>query len=272
MPELPEVETIKKGLNNTIINQDISNIEIKDYHKNIRGDLINQVGSKIIEVKRRAKYLIFNLSNKNSLIVHLKMTGQFIPISNYEVYGPDKSTRVIFNFDKDAKLLFNDWRKFGEIIVIKTKNVGSFFLQKNLGPEPLDEDFTFQIFSKILSKKRRSRIKPTLMNQRVIAGLGNIYAQEACFLSHILPDRKIESLTLEESRLLYDSIKLILVDAIKFNGTSFDTTYVTAKGVPGEFAQFLNVYGLKRCKTCKNYLKNIKLNSRSSYYCPKCQK
>ena len=168
-------------------------------------------------------------------------------------------------------MLFNDWRKFGVIKVVRTKLLKEYFKEKGLGPEPLDEKFKFQNFATIINKKRRSKIKNVLLDQKVIAGLGNIYAQEACFLSNLHPERKIESLTLSETKKLFESIKSILNDAIKFNGTSFDSAYVTSNGDVGNFFNFLKVYKKSNCKSCNSKIEKIKMNSRGTYFCPKCQ-
>ena len=272
MPELPEVETIRSGLEKSIVGKVISSIWIGDYLPNISGGLLkNQVGTKFVKAGRRAKFLFFDLSNGKSLIVHLKMTGQFIPCNDASKIKSN-STRVIFDFDDSSSLVFNDTRKFGFIKIIDSDEVEGFFASKGIGPEPLDENFTFENFISVLAKKSRSRIKPTLMDQKVIAGIGNIYAAEGCFYAKVLPQRKIETISREELKLLYRGIREILSKAIEFNGTSFDEAYVTAKGVPGEFSKFLQVYGQDSCKSCNTTLEDLRLNSRSSKYCPNCQK
>ncbi len=272
MPELPEVETIKRGLEKNIVGKIIENISVLDDKDSIDSNLNLQNNSVIKSLDRRAKYLIINLSNENSLVIHLRMTGQLI-FSNYsENKQKSSATRVLFNFQDYSHMLFNDWRRFGEIRIVKTKELEQYFKDKKLGPEPLDENFKFQDFAQIINKKKNSKIKNVLLDQKVIAGLGNIYAQEACYLSNIHPERKIGTLTLSETKKLYESIRYILNEAIKFNGTSFDSAYVTSKGSAGNFFDFLNVYKKNKCKSCENKIELIKMNSRGTYFCPECQK
>lgn len=272
MPELPEVETIKRGLEKEIVGKVIDNISVLDDKDSIDSKLSLQNDTVIRSLDRRAKYLIINLSNGNSLVIHLRMTGQLI-YSNYsENKQKSSATRVLFNFRDYSHMLFNDWRKFGEIRIVKTKELQKYFENKNLGPEPLDENFKFQDFAQIINKKKRSKIKNVLLDQKIIAGLGNIYAQEACYLSNIHPERKIGTLTLSETKNLFESIKYILSEAIKFNGTSFDSAYVTSKGSAGNFFDFLSVYKKSQCKECNSKIEQIKMNSRGTYFCPKCQR
>ncbi len=273
MPELPEVETVRRGLEKEILGKKIASIKVEDYAQNIAGPLDEQLGASVSSVGRRAKYLLLHLDNSNSLIVHLKMTGQFIPGHIAEKNKKlSFATKVLFSFTDGSTLHFNDWRKFGEINVLPSDAIEQFFHEKALGPEALDEKFSFQEFSEILHRKRRSRLKTTLMDQKVISGLGNIYAQEACFLSRIDPRRKIESLTLEEGKNLYDAIRAVLSQAITFNGTSFDTAYVTVNGQGGNFSQFLHVYKQKKCKVCQEEISLVSMSSRSTYFCASCQR
>lgn len=300
MPELPEVETIITGLRDLLINKFVLAVEVKDYNHKIKGDLTNLINNNVISINRFGKYLIFNFSNKKTLLVHLRMTGQFIfedlgvkfkksckeqqnkttKISNLdEIINQNsvnnKKSKVEFylkdNQDKLYLLRYNDWRKFGTMNLIDSKGLRVFFKNKNLGKDALSKDLSISLFNQILSKKGRSKIKSTLMDQKVISGLGNIYAQEVCFFAKVLPDRRINTLNSNEMKLLYDGMRSILTKAIKFNGTSFDNAYVTSKGVPGNFSTFLNVYMIKKCKVCRTDLKNIKINSRSSYFCQNCQ-
>lgn len=300
MPELPEVETIIIGLRDLLINKSVLAVEVKDYNHKINGDLTNLINNSVISINRFGKYLIFNFSNKKTLLVHLRMTGQFIfedlnarlrksyegqqhkttKISDLdEIINQNsvinKKSKVKFylkdNLDRLYLLIYNDWRKFGTMNLIESKDLKKIFKSKNLGEDALSESLTFSLFNHILSKKGRSKIKSTLMDQKVISGLGNIYAQEVCFFAKVLPDRKINTLNSNEIKLLYDGMRSILIKAIKFNGTSFDNAYVTSKGVPGDFSTFLNVYMIKQCKVCSTDIKNVKINSRSSYFCPNCQ-
>jgi len=250
MPELPEVETIRKGLEKKLVGKQISQIKRFDQMDNISNDLVKQTETKINKILRKGKYLIFELSNKNSIIVHLRMSGQLLFESK--------------NMSEKSK--------FGTMNIVPTNEINNFFESKGLGVEPLSTSFTLDKFNEIMHKKAKSKIKNTLMDQKVIAGLGNIYAQEVCFYAGVLPERKIETLTKTELEKLYKGVGEILTKAIEFNGTSFDQAYVTSNGTPGEFSQFLKVYQQHNCKECNNKLSLIKMNSRGTYYCNKCQR
>ena len=275
MPELPEVETITRGLERKIKGKVLTDITVLDSVGNISKDLSKQKGFEIVELARRGKYIIISLSNNNSLIIHLRMSGQFL----FDLEKSGSATRVIFklssnsgNGNTGSVMYFNDFRKFGTIDIVKTEELKTFFEKKGLGPEPLTENFTLSLFKEILSRKPKSKIKNLLLDQKIIAGLGNIYAQEACFLAGIVPERKVETLKGSEMEKLYSAIRDILNKAIEFNGTSFDTAYVTSEGEAGKFSQFLNVYHQRVCKRCKNDIMQLKMNSRGTCYCNTCQK
>jgi len=271
MPELPEVETIRLGLLKKIKGKKITDLEIR-VPKLINLDLQNfkkqLIGAEINNVKRRAKLIIIELSNNKFLIIHLKLTGQLIYNGTEE-----KTTRAIFYFDNGKKLIFNDWRKFGYFKLISTSELEKFLQKQNFGPEPLEKDFTFKKFQEILSKKSRSKIKPFLMNQANIAGLGNIYTDESLFDSQILPTRIINTLTLKEKKRLYESIKKILQKAIKYQGSSVDA-YLNACGEKGGFVPHLKVYRRtgEKCFRCGSIIKRTVLGGRSTHFCPSCQK
>ncbi|MBU1111435.1 MAG: bifunctional DNA-formamidopyrimidine glycosylase/DNA-(apurinic or apyrimidinic site) lyase [archaeon] len=267
MPELPEVETIRKGLEKKLVGRTIYQVKKFDQMENISQDIVNQSGAKINKVLRRSKYLIIELSNNNSILIHLRMSGQLVFKNEIS-----SATRVEFNLSHQQNLLFNDFRKFGTMEIVPSNKLAKYFLDKGLGPEPLDNEFTFEKFNKILQTKARSKVKNVLMDQRVIAGLGNIYAQEVCFYAKVNPERKVETLNNEELKDLHIGIKQILTKAIKLKGTSFDAAYVTSDGESGQFSDFLKIYHQQKCKECNSKLNLIKMNSRSTYYCPKCQK
>lgn len=269
MPELPEVETIVRQLNIKIKSKVISKIKVIDYNHKIQGDLKNQALSKINQVKRRAKIIIFDLANGYSFLLHLKMTGQLLyyPKPPKEI---KKSTHIIFYFKDDSVLLFNDFRKFGYVKLMKTKEVDGHLIKQMVGPEPLE--INLKAFQKLLAQRPNSKIKPILMDQSFIAGLGNIYVQEACYQAGILPTRKISSLTKNETKKLHQAIQKILRLAIKHQGTSFDNIYVTPDNQKGEFDKFLKVYHQEVCQKCRSRLIRSVLGSRGTYHCPKCQK
>lgn len=288
MPELPEVETIRADLSRVIVNKKIKNFEVrvkKAVHpqsvKKIKADL---VGAKIIAAKRRAKMLILSLDTKQHLLVHLKMTGQLIyePTNGRVIMGghpqpgghlnlPNQYTRAIFTFTDRSKLFFNDLRKFGWLRTASQAELEEMVAK--VGPEPLSPDFTLPYFAGILRRYPNRPIKQILLDQRLIAGIGNIYADEAAHLSGILPSRKAGSLKPAEIATLYKNIVGVLKLAIKKKGTS-SRNYRRVDGGEGGMVKHLKVYGRgnKPCLTCFTPLKKTKLAGRGTHFCPKCQK
>jgi len=288
MPELPEVETIKQGLKSKIIGKTIADVEIL-HPKSFIGDKTKIINSKIADVKRVAKVLIIKLDNNLSLLIHLKMTGQVIfkkrldaqkPYSHkpkshiYDVdILPNKYSRVIIYFTDNTHLVFNDLRIFGWIKVVSSKE-----LKKELanfsGLEPMDENFTFGYLQKIFSKTARA-IKLVLMDQAKIGGIGNIYANEALFCAKIDPRKPTNKLTNRQIKSLRACLISVLNKAIQYQGTSTkDESFRDVNGKQGRMQNHLMVYGKegKNCPNCKGKIKRIKIGSRSTYFCPKCQK
>jgi len=276
MPELPEVETLKRELGRAVIGREIKEVEIHwpklvaplsvaEFQKRLRG-------RRITAVERRAKVLIITLTGDLYLLIHLKLTGQliFIPRGGKENL-PNQFTRAIFRFSDGSRLFFNDLRKFGWCRLVDSEQLKN--LLKNIGPEPLQKDFNFTFFDQLLDRYPRRKIKQLLMDQVLIAGLGNIYSAEACFAAKILPTRTAKSLGLVARRNLYQKILKVLKLAIKKKGTSADT-YVQLDGTPGGFVPYLRVYGRggEKCKVCGALIKKIKLNGRGTHFCPSCQK
>lgn len=241
MPELPEVETIKNQLKKKLIGKKLNN-------------------KKIINIRRRAKLLIIDFDNKSSLVFHLKLTGQLLFNKK-----PSKITRKIFSFDDKSKLIFNSSRNFSWYKF--TKNTKK--LEDNFGPEALK--INFFNFLKKLKNRKNSKIKNLLLDQKFIAGIGNIYADEILFASKIRPMRRVKALKKQEIQNIFFNIKKILKKAIKYHGSSV-RDYFDSSGKLGEYSRFHKVYQKKICKICKTKIKKIKLNSRSAHYCPKCQK
>jgi len=285
VPELPEVETIRQDLRRKVLNKKITAVEIlnKKTVYNIRRVFVGVLkGNKIIGIGRAGKLLIFKLKDKKFLLVHLKMTGQLIYEKSGEITAgghseektdlalPNKHTRVIITFADRSWLYFNDMRLFGYMKIAdeKTKNkiVGNF------GIEPFTKKFTYNNFTNIF-KNRKTSLKAILLNQNLIAGLGNIYADESCFQAGIRPDRKAVSLNSKEIKKLYQAIKIVLKKALENRGTTFNN-YVDSDGRSGNFADKLKVYGRagEACRKCQNKLKRIKLAGRSTVFCGKCQK
>jgi formamidopyrimidine-DNA glycosylase len=268
MPELPEVGTIRRDLENDLIGLKIKDIKINT-PKIIKYPtpeiLRNQIkGLEFKQILRRGKNLILVLSAGKQLLIHLKMTGQLI-------YGQElKQARVCFILSNGQYLNFNDTRLFGSIRLVddwkKAKGI------VDMGPEPLGQDFTVETLKEILSRKK-TKVKPLLMDQSFIAGIGNIYAQEALFRAGIHPERPANSLTKEEVKKLFLEIQKVLNEAIQCRGSSIDD-YVDAKGQKGGFEKYHQVYGLngRSCYKCNTVIKKIELAGRGTCFCPKCQK
>jgi len=286
MPELPEVETIKNDLSKKIIGKKIMGVVVKKSRivkGGVKGFISLLKDSAFKKIDRRGKLLIFKLSAPGKyLLVHLKMTGQLIYQKGDRILGgghgeleddklPGKYTHIIFEFSDKSNLFFNDLRQFGYMKIASGKELEKALA--DFGPEPLSPGFTLRKFCDILRGKKTT-IKQVLMNQKFIAGIGNIYADESCFWAKIKPTRKIASLTESEIKCLYSSIKKVLKLAIKKRGTTFNN-YRDADGNRGNFIKFLKVYGRKgeRCKRCRRgVIKKIKHNGRGTHFCLACQR
>lgn len=276
MPELPEVETIKRQLQK-LVDREIKDVEV-NLSKLIKNaserDFIKRVeGTKISSIKRRAKVLIVNLSSRLSLLVHLKMTGQLIYHKTWSTKHPTKHTHIIYHFSDGSVLLHNDMRQFGYVKLVSTDQVDKFLSEDGLGPEPLEKYFTLEIFKKMLAGKQRVRIKPLLMDQKFIAGIGNIYADEILFYAGVRPLRIVSNLSTEEIKKIFQGIKKILPAAIRYRGTSADN-YVDMYGREGRYVPRLKVYGRenKPCLKCRSKIERLKISGRSAHFCPRCQK
>jgi formamidopyrimidine-DNA glycosylase len=288
MPELPEVETIKRGLEKNIIGKQIAdfycdwpkmiNYPLKEYKAKIKG-------LKIQAIKRRAKMLILKLSQDLNILIHLKMTGQLVygsktkclvgghPIKQGYDCLPNKFTHAIFTFADKSHLYFNDVRKFGWLRLFTDQELDQELALLDLGPEPLSQGFSFDYFKNKLKQKPNSKIKQFLMDPQNVVGIGNIYSDEICFYAKVKPARLVKTLKTKEIELLYKGIKKILQDSIKLQGTTF-SNYRNAEGETGEFMKKLKVYGRagEKCKICNTEIKKIKIGGRTSSFCPKCQK
>jgi formamidopyrimidine-DNA glycosylase len=266
MPELPEVETIKRDLEKAILGKKITEACVHN-PKVIREPGVAAFkkgleGAAIKEILRKAKVLILELSNGKSLVVHLKMTGQLV------YPGSGKQSRVAFHLSDGKTLDFNDQRLFGELRLLDDWRSLKFI--QGLGPEPAD--LTWQQFRAILHKKKTA-IKPLLMDQTFISGIGNIYASEILFRAKIRPERRANELRDKEKRLLFKAINDILNAAILHAGSSVDD-YVRVSGKKGGYVKYHRVYDRqgKPCLVCKTKIKKISQGGRGTYFCSKCQK
>ncbi|PIS17530.1 MAG: formamidopyrimidine-DNA glycosylase [Candidatus Nealsonbacteria bacterium CG09_land_8_20_14_0_10_42_14] len=243
MPELPEVETIRRQL-----------------EKKIVGKKLN--GKKITAVRRRAKVLMIDFSDGTSLVFHLKLTGQLIFNGQ-----PLKHTRKVFKFSDGSKLVFNDVRKFGWWKIVKDTGP----MEKGFGPEALTVDL--KTFADGLKKHSKTRIKPLLMDQKFIAGIGNIYSDEILFAARVHPLRRVKTLKDKEIELIHQNIKKILQKAIRYRGTT-EQYYRDAYGKEGNYYNLLKAYQREgeKCSRCGTIIKRVKIGGRSAHFCPKCQK
>jgi formamidopyrimidine-DNA glycosylase len=241
------------------------------------------IGSEFLDVKRRAKVLIIDLSSGYRLLVHLKMTGQLVYKSNGISFGaghpsdslvgslPDSSTRVVFKFNDGSKLFFNDQRKFGWVKLINQKDLADIL--SVYGPEPLEESFNKKVLKTALSKRPNAAIKTALLDQTVIAGIGNIYADESLWKAKIHPLTIVNVLSDQKIGLLAQAIKDILSLSIEHGGST-DRNYVDAKGQKGSYLKFANVFRKQgqSCPRCGHEIKKIRVAGRGTHYCPNCQR
>lgn len=289
MPELPEVETIRAGLERGIVGQMIQTATVLNPKTfDVPSGVINQivVGSTIKRIHRRAKVLMWDISNGYTLMFHLKMTGQVVLVradgerfagghpSIYMAGGlPDRSTRVIFGLASGDTVYFNDQRKFGWVKLIETNQIFKDSLIKRLGPEPLSDDFTLQGFQYVLTRHGRAPIKAVILDQSTVSGIGNIYADESLHLAKIHPQRLAGSLDPLEVKRLHKSIKTIISLGIKHGGTSF-THYLNALGGRGDYLEHARVFRRTdlMCPVCGTIIEKIRVAGRGTHFCPTCQK
>lgn len=292
MPELPEVHTTAKDLNKIIKGKRITDVwtsyksnyppykkQIKNpsYFKKFKNEVIH---SRIVSVERRAKNILINLSNSKTILVHMKMTGHLLYgkfKKTKETWIPDQKgplndkmngwIRLVFSFSDGKHLALSDLRKFAKVTLEKET--------EHLGPEPLEKSFTFEVFKKQINKKPVGKIKTVLMNQELISGIGNIYSDEALWMSKIDPEILVKNISEAKLKELFRNIKLVLKKGIKLSGDSM-SDYRRPDGTPGNFQKHHCVYQRKNlpCKRngCYGKIERKVVNGRSSHFCPKCQK
>lgn len=268
MPELPEVETIRLGLSRKIIGLKIKKVQVIN-PKSFIGNPKILKGQKVLNVWRRGKVLGIQLFGNITLLFHLKMSGQLIFTKGQK---PGKHTRVILDFDNGFRLFFNDQRKFGWVKVTDNSQleIGNFF--KKLGPEPLEKDFSWQVFKSNLMRHKSLPVKAAIMDQTVVAGVGNIYAAEALFLAQIHPGKKVGVLSGVEIKKLHRGIIKSLQDGIAYRGSTM-THFKDTEGKKGDFLSHAFVYRREgeKCKKCKSMIEKIRISGRGTYLCPNCQ-
>ena len=287
MPELPEVETVRRGLNKLIINRKIKSVNsdnLKSFPNSLTDVKQFLINAKITNVRRRAKVLLIDLSTDYTLVIHLKMTGQLVFVDNESRFGaghsndslvnnlPDKSTRITFEFTDGAHLYFNDQRKFGWIKLIPTLEIPNIDFMKKVGPEPLEPDFTVEEFVDRFKRRPRTTIKAALLDQTVIAGVGNIYADESLWGAKIHPSRLVNTITKSEFKRLYTEVREVMNLSIE-KGGSTNRNYVNAEGKKGSYMDFARVFrreGLD-CPRCGTEIIKIRVAGRGTHICPHCQ-
>lgn len=275
MPELPEVETIKIGLETKILNKKITNIYRSN--KNLREDskinLEKIKNTSFTKIIRRARYIIIENDSNYCLLIHLGMSGRIISQNNNILqYKKQKHDHFILELNKSSIIVFNDPRRFGFIDLIHKKNIENHKYLRNLGPEPFDKNFDkFYLQNKL--KNISKNIKTTIMDNKIVVGVGNIYANESLFMSGILPTKPANLLNIYEIENLIVAIQYILKNAIKLGGSSIND-YVNTNGELGNFQNNFKIYGqeAKNCVQCDKIILRIVQNGRSTFYCKKCQK
>lgn len=275
MPELPEVETVRRTLRKHILGRRIVDITIHlprliRQPQEISEFTLNLCGLTIEEIDRRGKYLLFQIP-PFTLVSHLRMEGKYFIHSSGEKV--DKHTHLIFTLDNGTELRYRDVRTFGTFDLVPQYDYSSIVGLHELGPEPLDEQFTFARFQAICNQKTTRNIKSFLLDQRNIAGLGNIYVDEALFYAKIHPERPVTSLTKEELQRLYEGIRKVLQDGVEAGGASV-RTYRNGDGEMGYFQLQIQVYGRKGlpCSRCGTAIERIVVAGRGTHICPQCQK
>lgn len=288
MPELPEVETVRAGLATLLPGLEVSS-ETHDWPKgfpNTPADVQHfLIGAKITEVRRRAKVLLIDLSTNYTLVIHLKMTGQLVFRGKTVAFGaghpnsslvgdlPDKSTRVTLQFTNGDRLFFNDQRKFGWMRLIPTPEVEALDFFQKVGPEPLAADFTADAFVARLMRRKNSGIKAVLLDQTVVAGIGNIYADESLWAAKIHPESKVADIPKKQLKELYTDLVNVLKLSIQ-KGGSTDRNYVNHEGKRGSYLTFANVFRRegKPCPRCGTTIIKTRVAGRGTHICPYCQK
>lgn len=273
MPELPEVETVRKGLEKLVKNKKIKNVqvlwpriieqpEVPIFEATLIGETIESIG-------RRGKFLIFHLSHYE-LISHLRMEGKY---QYFEKEEPiDKHTHVIFSFEDGSQLRYHDVRKFGRMTIVEKGSSNTYKGILKLGPEPLPDLFLLKDFTVGLQKSHKA-IKPLLLDQKLVTGLGNIYVDEALWEAKIHPEQPADSLRPKEIKLLRQAIIDVLSRAVEAGGTTI-RSYLNALGESGSFQVALHVYGQtgEACVRCQTPIVKTKVAQRGTHYCPTCQK
>lgn len=274
MPELPEVETVCRGLQQSIKGAIIDQVTLR--RKNIRtaipaGFAQQNAGARIVSIKRRAKYILIQLDNAHILLIHLGMSGR-IKVLNNLPKQLDKHDHVLWHLQDGRMVIYNDPRRFGVVTICKNKDIMNHPLLKGLGVEPLEAAFSAAYLLE-QCKRRKQSIKPLLMDQKIVVGVGNIYASEALFDARISPERPANTLTLSDCKRVIESVRKVLNAAIKSGGSTL-RNYQNSAGEEGYFQHKFQIYNRHKeaCFICKQPIMRIMQAGRATYFCKKCQK
>lgn len=287
MPELPEVETVRRGLEQLIVGRIVVDVQYDTPKSfpNTTADVAQfLVGSTITAIHRRAKVLLIELSTEYILVIHLKMTGQLVFRAAGVAFGaghpndsligelPDRSTRVSIQFSDNSHLYFNDQRKFGWMRLLPTVEVPNIDFMKKVGPEPLEADFTAEQFAERFERRKKSPIKAALLDQTVIAGVGNIYADESLWGAKIHPKTLVGNITKKQFKKLYSELRDVMNLSIE-KGGSTDRNYVNAEGKRGSYIDFARVFRREGqpCPRCGTPIVKFRAAGRGTHTCPTCQ-
>lgn len=287
MPELPEVETVRRGLQQLVVGRKI----VHETHDTVKGfpnsdnDVAGfLISARVTEVRRRAKLLMIDLDSDYSLVIHLKMTGQLVyrgeqsfgaghPSDSLIGELPDRSTRVVLTFEGGSKLFFNDQRKFGWMKLYPTIEIPNIDFMKRIGPEPLEDAFTADEFIARIRRRSGTTVKAAILDQTVLAGVGNIYADESLWGARIHPASRVRDLTDEQLAGLLAEIKYVLKLSIE-KGGSTDRNYVNAEGKRGSYIDFARVFR-QEGKACPRHpeviIEKLRVAGRGTHVCPVCQ-
>lgn len=295
MPELPEVETVRRGLFRLIVGKQIAAVRVFDSPKSFPNDqsTVDEfvIGATIVDVRRRAKVLLIDLDTDYTLVIHLKMTGQLVVIPpatssqsqaprwgaghpNDSLIGalPDRSTRVEISFSDACHLFFNDQRKFGWVKVYPTMEVPNIDFMQRVGPEPLEAAFTSEQFIPRMRRRQNTTIKAAILDQTVLAGVGNIYADESLWGAQIHPAARVHDVTDKQLATLLEEIKCVMNLSIE-KGGSTNHTYVNAEGKKGSYTDFARVFRREgqACSRCGSLIEKTRVAGRGTHICPVCQ-
>ena len=278
--ELPEVEVMRRDLEKEVVGKRIKDVDVRPQrgamriirrHARRKEFADRLTGRKILKVDRRGKYVLLHLDGGDVLVVHFGMSGQLLRGTKRQAIQPH--THVVIDFAQGGDLRFVDPRTFGEMFVTSVDELGKVKELEHIAIDPLEDTFTWQEFSAELAR-RAAKLKPLLMDQKFVSGLGNIYSDEVLFQAGLRHDRTSDSLSSQEVRRLYRAMREVLQDAVRFRGTTLeDEAYLDLFGKPGEFQHELKVYGRRGqpCRRCRTPIDSVKIGGRNSYFCPQCQ-